>query len=236
MSAPYRDSLEPLRDRARQLQTTIEGLEADCESAGVAPSSGPEEQGAASSEQEEQVSASTSNASPEQRLTTLVQELNPKPTARQESPTELLLYFVVDETPFICRLEGAPHHGGMELHLTLSTSIPSLAHLSLRPQSTGRAVLAAIGLITDAKVLDEEFNRAFIIDADTDEARTLLTPPVREGLLAVSQANTPELDVENGSAVLRWSGAPTRDALRGGVRALVALHRGDRGQHDGGPH
>lgn len=153
-------------------------------------------------------------------LTELVKEHDPASVRNQKSTESLVIYFIAEGAPFTCELEGSP------ARLTLGTRLPRrLARLRLRPQSARRAVLAAVGLMTDAKILDEEFNRTFIIDAVNDDAMALITTPVRQGLLAVAQADVPELVVEDGLASLRWCAELTRDSFRGGVQALAALSR-----------
>jgi len=118
------------------------------------------------------------------------------------------------------------HGGEQSVVVQLATSVaPATPVLSLRPELLRHVLLKPLGLTRDVQLDAATFDGMFIVDADAEDARALLTPEVQQGLLDVARFDIPTLEVANREALLSWRFQPTALALAGAARALAGIRQ-----------
>jgi hypothetical protein len=105
------------------------------------------------------------------------------------------------------------------------TMPPGAPRLQLEPQTTGREILAAFGLIADVEVGDPDFDGMFLVKGDYDEAKAALGPDVRKALLVLAHVDIPSLFVGPGLAWVRWRYGLSESAVTTALAALRSLRR-----------
>ena len=134
--------------------------------------------------------------------------------------------FRLGGTPLALLYQGypAPFDAFHPTALIVATSVaPATPPLGLRPELARHVLLKPLGLTRDVELGAEHFDGLFIVDAEPDDARLLLTPEVRQGLLQIARYDIPHLEVEHGLATLRWRYAPELFTIKAAARVLAGL-------------
>ena len=106
----------------------------------------------------------------------------------------------------------------------LARTRPSLPPFELYPQSWMDRVTTWLRRQRDQHVGHDEFDDAFVVDADDDAAQRLLTEDICEALLSLASIGEPHLTVKNGLARLEWR-EPNRSSHRPEVVGLKTASR-----------
>ncbi len=110
---------------------------------------------------------------------------------------------------------------------------PSAPELRVTVGNRGRTMLSMIGLLRDTSVGDAELDRAFVIDADPEDARRVLEHDAKRALHRLAQrAELSVLHIEDGLARLEWResmvirmirGQPTHEFTSSGLDDAIDL-------------
>lgn len=112
--------------------------------------------------------------------------------------------------------------------ITIATGVRrSTPNLKLRPQLFGHAFSKAVGLTRDIEVGDAELDGRFLIDAEQEDARRMLTASVRRDVLRIAAFDEPVLVVGAGRASLNWRYDLTYPPLEAALRILTAMRSYD---------
>ncbi len=143
------------------------------------------------------------------------------------SRTSCLARFSDQGTPFSLRVTASPQNGQVgEVAMWLVTSVArATPQLVIRPESLLSAFSKAIGFRHEQEVGDPSFDGLFLIEGTARAVDRLLTPTVRNALLALARYDVPTLEVapERRIAQIRWDFEPTPKALDAAVRVLAAI-------------
>lgn len=142
--------------------------------------------------------------------------------------------FTADGCPFTLLAElqierdivGEPPAWGEAASVTAATSVASgFTSLRLTPEMWSDSVLKALRFKRDVEIGDANFDGLFLIDADVEPARTMLTPAVRSALVKLSRFDVPTLTVGSGEAVVRYTYELSAEPIAAAIRGLVGIRR-----------
>ncbi len=143
------------------------------------------------------------------------------------SRTSCLARFTDAGVPFSLRITASPQSGQIgEVTMWLVTSVARAAPaLSIRPESLLAAFGKAVGLRHEQEVGDPSFDGLFLVEGTQHAVVRLLTPAVRNALLALARFDVPTLEVapERRIAQIQWQFEPTAKALDAAIRVLGAI-------------
>jgi hypothetical protein len=163
------------------------------------------------------------------RLWRLLSSLAPRvqaTTLREGGLRGVRATFRLGQTPLALLYQGyaVPFDAFQPTALMVATNVAQATpRLALRPELARHVLLKPLGLTRDIELGAEQFDGLFIVDAEPDDARLLLTPEVRQGLLQIARYDIPHLEVGDGQATLRWRYAPELFTIKAAARVLAGL-------------
>ena len=137
------------------------------------------------------------------------------------------------------RYQDMPFLLGYENQLVPATSLPAsqlsmvatrvslgLPRLLVVPEKARHTLLLKpLRLVQDLPVGDRRFDRVFLVQAELQQDLAMVSPQVREGLLAIIAHAPPQLRVKRGVARLSWPAEPCQEAILAALAVLQALRR-----------
>jgi hypothetical protein len=141
------------------------------------------------------------------------------------SQVQVRTRFRADDTPLLLdhvHTFSSPQRSTFRLfpdHLVITTGV-ARATPSLRLSPAG-----LFGGWRGIKLGDPSFDGMFVVIAERDHARLLLTRDVRTDLLTIARFEIPSLRVESMAATLSWRFEPKVKAVAAAIRVLAALRR-----------
>ncbi len=116
----------------------------------------------------------------------------------------------------------------LEPHVQIGTSVArGASKVRVAPESWSQTLARQVGLFHALLTNDPDFDDRFIVEGDAAQAARILSPPVRASLLAIAHDDVPELVVQDGHAILRWSFEPTERALDAAFFVLGRVRAAD---------
>ena len=97
-------------------------------------------------------------------------------------------------------------------------------HLLVRPERWGDALAKRFSRRRDAQLGDDDFDGMFLIDGDDAVAARVLTQEVRRHMRTVAKFDEPTLNIEHGSARVRFKSDGTKAPFDAAMAMMTHIH------------